>query len=275
MIPILIDWITVTHRNWTLHEHLTPAIIDRCVGANPLPSKHRTGARGWHANKAFVGIYDNGMLLIEATGSAAQVVADSVCDMLPHEGLSVARVDLQATVWVGDADAIITTVVPSRRYRCTLTRGLYERGSTLYVGAPSSDARLRAYNKTAESGLVPREGGEWLRVELQLRNRYADRAWLCWRKRCHDGLFLEYVRKMLDHRTYVMLRDAIEYGDEPVLDEDVDDDWISRRVYWLRYTVVPALRRLALHDEYTRREVGLALNAIMGLDDIKDTPGSD
>lgn len=275
MVSVLIDWITVTQRDWERYEHLTPLVINRCLGENPTPDKHRTGARGWRGEKSFVGQFDNGMLIVEATGCNAQVVADRVSEVLPEDGLSVARLDLQATIWVADADAVVTTIVPSRRYKCSLTRSIYERGSTLYVGAPASDARLRVYNKTAESGLAPADGGEWLRIELQIRNKFADRAWRSWRKRAHGGFFLEYVRKMLDERTYRMVRDAVVHGDEPVFDEDTDDDWVTRRVYWMRYTVIPALRRLALHNELTRREVGLAMCAIMSVSSGDLCIGSD
>jgi len=160
----------------------------------------------------------------------------------------------------------VATTVPSRRYKCTLIRNLYDKGCTLYVGAPSSDARLRMYNKSVESGQYPSEGGEWLRIELQLRNKYADRAWVNWRKRAQGNFLLEWLRKMADMRTYLMVKEAIEHGDEPAIDQDTDDDWVTRRLYWLQHTVVPALRRLALHDEYTRRQVALALNDIMGVD---------
>jgi hypothetical protein len=71
---------------------------------------------------------------------------------------------------------------------------------------------------------------------------------------------------MTDERTYRMVRDALEHGEEPVIDQDVEDDWIERRLYWMQHTVIPALRRLALHDEYTRRQVGLALADIMGVE---------
>lgn len=263
MVAVVIDWITITNKEWAQYEHLTPVVINRCLGGEVRPHRHRSGARGWSGDKSFVGQFDCGMLLVEATGSMAQLVADRVAGVIPEDGMSVARLDLQATIWTADADSVIATIVPSKRYRCTLMRDLYNRGCTLYVGAPASDARMRVYNKTAEAGLAPAQGGEWLRIELQLRNRYADRAWKSWIKRAQSGLFLEYVRKMLDERTYRMVRDAVEHGEEPMYDQETDDDWITRRIFWLRHTVIPALRRLALHDEHTRREVALALCDIM------------
>ena len=275
MIPVLIDWITVTHKEWHKWEHLTPVLIDRCLKGEIREGRHPNGAKGWYSDRAFVGVWDNGMLLVQASSHWAQVVADRIADVIPQDGMSVARLDLQATVWVADADAIVATTVPSKRYKCTLMRNLYDRGCTLYIGSPSSDARMRLYNKSAESGQYPPEGGEWLRVELQLRNRYADRAWVNWRKRAQGNLLLEYLRKMTDMRTYMMIRDAIDHGDEPVIDQDTDDDWITRRLYWLQHTVVPALRRLALHDEYTRKQVALALSDIMGVGMASDQQLSD
>jgi hypothetical protein len=179
----------------------------------------------------------------------------------------VARIDVQATLAVHDADAIIRTTVPSRRYKSTLIQSVYESGATLYVGAPSSDARLRLYNKSAESGEYPEGGGEWLRAELQLRNRYADRMYAACLGSAIGGTALEFVRRMGDNNLYRLLRDnTSDAADAPYWDEDSDLDWVGRRIHWLVHCVVPALRKLVLHDEQTRREVGIALARIMDYD---------
>jgi hypothetical protein len=176
----------------------------------------------------------------------------------------VARIDVQATLAVHDADAIIRTTVPSRRYKSTLVQTLYGPGATLYVGAPSSDARLRLYNKSAESGEYPDGGGEWLRAELQLRNRYADRMYAACLGGAMGGTALEFVRRMGDNNLYRLLRDTTDsIVDAPYWDEDSDLDWVGRRIHWMVHCVVPALRKLVLHDPETRREVGIALARIM------------
>jgi hypothetical protein len=78
------------------------------------------------------------------------------------------------------------------------------------------------------------------------------------------GTALEFVRRMGDNNLYRLLRDnTSDLADAPYWDEDSDLDWVGRRIHWLVHCVVPALRKLVLHDENTRREVGLALARIM------------
>jgi hypothetical protein len=78
------------------------------------------------------------------------------------------------------------------------------------------------------------------------------------------GTALEFVRRMGDNNLYRLLRDnTSNAADAPYWDEDSDLDWVGRRIHWLIHCVVPALRKLVLHDESTRREVGIALARIM------------
>ena len=48
--------------------------------------------------------------------------------------------------------------------------GTQRSGSTIYIGAPSSDFRIRIYDKALEQG----EDGHWVRVELVLRKKNAN-----------------------------------------------------------------------------------------------------
>jgi hypothetical protein len=123
---------------------------------------------------------------------------------------------------------------------------------------------LRVYNKTAESEEYPETGGEWLRVELQCRNRYADRLYRAHLAGALPGTFLEYLRAMADEWLYRLVRDAVDDPDAPVWDEDTEPhDWVARRARWIEDTVVPALRRLALHNEEGRALVAGAIRDIM------------
>jgi len=47
--------------------------------------------------------------------------------------------------------------------------GTQRNGSTVYIGAPSSDFRVRIYDKALEEGL----DGHWIRVELVMRHKNA------------------------------------------------------------------------------------------------------
>ena len=46
-------------------------------------------------------------------------------------------------------------------------------GSTIYVGSPRSNFRLRIYDKAAERGYVESDHKHWIRVEMQLRKNNA------------------------------------------------------------------------------------------------------
>jgi hypothetical protein len=271
-VNVGIDWITVTHPDGVALDAYTPVLIDRLMRGRAEQWKHRTGAYGWRAKQVFIGSYDNGRMIIEASGAMAQVAIPVIAAILPADGLSVARLDAQATVAVPDADKMIKSVIPSRRYKCSLITNLWDTGATLYVGAPSSDRRLRVYNKTAESGEVPSEGGEWLRVEVQARDRYADRLYKSYLKGALTGVYLEYVRAMADDVMYRLLRDSVCDLSAPMWDEDEDaTDWVARRARWLRETIVPALRKLALHSDEGRQLIYEAIRDILrGMDGYQD-----
>lgn len=264
MVEWRIDWITITVSDWHNHDAMTPVLINELMAGTVTPGKHPGGARGWYGKSCFIGQWDNGMLIYQASGSWAHAIVRKLDRLLPETGRSVARIDVQATLAVHDADAIIRTTMPNRRYKSTLIQSVYDKGATLYVGAPSSDARMRLYNKSAESGEYPDDGGEWLRAELQLRNKYADRMYKACLSGAMGGTALEFARRMGDNNLYRLLRDSTSTPAEALYwDEDTDLDWIGRRIRWLVHCVVPALRKLVLHDEDTRREVGIALARIM------------
>jgi hypothetical protein len=264
MVDWKVDWITITVPDWHNHDEMTPVLLGELMAGHVSQGRHPSGAIGWYGRSCFLGTWDNGRLIYQASGSWAHAIVRKLDRLLPVDGRSVARIDVQATLAVHDADAIIRTTVPNRRYKSTLIQTVFGKGATLYVGAPSSDARLRLYNKSAESGEYPNDGGEWLRAELQLRNRYADRMYAAFLSGAGGGTALEFVRRMGDNNLYRLLRDnTSDLADAPYWDEDSDLDWVGRRIHWLVHCVVPALRKLVLHDPETRREVGLALARIM------------
>ncbi len=263
-VNVAVDWITVTHRDGVALEPYTPVLIDRLMRGKAEIWRHRTGAYGWRAKQVFLGSYGDGRTIIEASGIMAQAAIPVIAAILPVEGLSVARIDVQATVAVKDADRLIKSIVPPKRYKSSLIVNLWESGATLYVGAPSSDRRLRVYNKTAESGEMPSTGGEWLRVEVQARNSYADRLYRAYLAGALAGTYMEYVRAMGDEWLYRLIRDAVYDPTAPLWDEDEDaTDWVARRTRWLHDTIVPALRRLAIHSDEGRRLISEALSDIL------------
>lgn len=92
--------------------------------------------------------------MLWVSGSEAHYVARTL-NMAIFESYSVARMDLQVTMTSLDADYMIEYIQPSKVYKATKIVNLNGKGTTLYVGAPTSNLRLRVYNKTAESGIAP------------------------------------------------------------------------------------------------------------------------
>jgi hypothetical protein len=85
-------------------------------------------------------------------------------------------------------------------------------------------------------------------------------------------VYLEYVRAMADDVLYRLLRDSVCDLSAPVWDEDDDgQDWVARRARWLRETIVPALRKLALHSDEGRQLIDEAVRDI--LRGMADYPG--
>lgn len=246
MASVMCDYLTVTHSDGAELDAIVPYLWSTLSqGTSTVNWKHRTGARGWRCEGVFLGAFDDGRLIVEVSGFRSHALLPALREFLPKDGLSVARMDVQCTVAVEDADAIIKATIPNKRYKSSLITNLWDKGATLYVGAPSSDKRLRVYNKSAESGHFPASGGEWLRVELQLRNDYADRMWRAFTRKAENGTFLEIVRTMADNWLYRLIRDYADDGSAPVWDEDTEaSDWVERRMRWIEQTIVPALRRL-------------------------------
>jgi len=128
-----------------------------------------------------------------------------------------------------------------------------EPGETLYVGAPKSDCRLRIYNKTAESGIKPQGPGDFLRVEIQFRNRYADRMFRAIRARAPRLPFLSHLRRMVDSFTFDVVKRHVESVEDELFPEEqfTETDALTRRKAWLERSVIPALRKvLAEEPEY-------------------------
>jgi hypothetical protein len=217
---------------------------------DPKPSS-LYGFRGYRCGKVFIGERED-RYLVQATGAIAHDVALAFPLAAEHE-LSVARIDVQITFVVRDADFFILACEPSKAYKSVRWCPVGEQGQTLYVGAPKSDCRLRIYNKTAESGIKPQSPGDFVRFELQFRNNYADRMFRAIRARAPKFPFLSHLRRMVDSFSFDTVKRHLEsLEDELFPEEEIKDvDAISRRKLWLERSVIPALRKvLAEEPEY-------------------------
>jgi len=243
------DYFVITMlRNARLDAHY-PSIVGQYVHK---PREERVmqyyGFRG--NNGVFVGQSDD-RVIVWSSGAEAHYVAKTI-DTTLTESYSVARMDLQITITSLDADYMIEYIQPAKVYKATKIVNLNEKGTTLYIGAPTSRVRLRVYNKTAESGITPDTGGEYVRFELQCRNQYADKSFVALRNNMLRSFFLMILKKMVDAYTYKLVEGAIRSSEEELFTDDfpsTKDDPIARKKRWLEQSVLPALRRLLVEDK--------------------------
>ena len=211
------------------------------------------GARARRGKHGAVGVWDDGRVLVVSTGADADGVARAIRS-IDVEGRSIARLDLQATLPYAGADELIQSLEPSGRYQALRYHAVNRRGHTLYVGAPTSNARLRVYNKTAEAGISAPDGSELVRYEMQFRDKYADAGYRALLAGAEDEYMMHWLRKMLRNadvlnRVSAMLSvGEYDYSTQTAI---ADDEWIKRRKVWIETTVVPALRKLlVVEPEY-------------------------
>jgi len=209
------------------------------------------GYRGYKSGRIFFGERED-RYLVQATGAIAHDVALRFPLPVEHE-LSVARIDVQVTMVTSNADFFIRACEPNRAYKAARWSSVGEPGETLYVGAPKSDCRLRIYNKTAESGIKPQGPGDFVRLEIQFRNRYADRMFRAIRARAPRLPFLSHLRRMVDSFTFDVVKRHIESVEEELFPEEqfTETDALTRRKAWIERSVIPAMRKvLAEEPEY-------------------------
>jgi hypothetical protein len=203
------------------------------------------GYRGYLKDGLFIG--DNGeRMMLQAAGSKADeslALIDS-----KWQGLSIARIDIQLTILVADADSVIRGIIPAKAYKAVRLTNLGERGSTLYVGATKSRCRLRVYNKTAQANEERIQDMERLRLELQLRDDYADRGFLNMRAGSGDMFFRYYVSRMTDGYTTALIDKAFKNSDMLAMIDKKPDNAEDGRKVWLEHSVLPALMKLAVYD---------------------------
>jgi len=227
--------------------------------------------RGYRGkNSTFVGQSED-RVIVWASGPQAHYVARTINTSIT-DSFSVARMDLQVTITSLDADYWIECIHPSKVYKSTKIVNLYEKGTTLYVGAATSNIRLRIYNKTAESGITPDGGGEFVRFEFQCRNQYADKAFVAFRNDMIRSFYLMMLKRMVDNYTYKLVEGAIRSSEEELFTDEFPsnkEDKISRKKRWLEQSVLPALRRLMIEDrDYVDNFIKMVYD---GVDDIQDT----
>lgn len=226
------------------------------------------GYRGYTKDKLTYAINERvGRALIAGTSTSAHEAAKQVFALNPSY-LSIARIDVQETITVVDPDRTIAFLTPKKSYKATRVSNVHDEGETLYIGSPASRARIRIYNKTAESGIKP-DSGKYLRVEVQLRDNYADTAFQKWINGETDKVLAFWLKKMLIEKDADSLIDMCRLMSVDALDvEERDDEWIDRRKVWYEKTVVPAMAKLFLVDPNYREIAAKLLTGTTSIDRI-------
>lgn len=195
--PVLLDWLAYTAPDGT-------ELADILPDAERLDwTELETGGLGYRRQLAAEGIrvYFDGQpgmgMHVSISGSAcrameARMTADgyhlaewpTLLRYLRDSGFKVTRCDVALDDRAGALD--MPTIVEAVKARECVTRfktwrkdeggriGKPEQGVTLYLGAPSSETRVRFYDKRAERVQAgDPDPGPWVRVELQLRHETA------------------------------------------------------------------------------------------------------
>lgn len=260
-----IDYLVAT---WQLPESEARIVLERLrsiVDARQGIPQRLYGAIGIKGKRGFVGQWDDGRIILTSTGASANETAIHAFGTLTPEGRSIARLDIQVTASIDNADGLIIKALPSRRYKATLYTTVNGAGATLYVGAPKSNARLRIYNKTAESGLAADDGREYIRFEMQFRDQYAERAWMRYARGEGNQILVDWVARMVDDGVtaqwlYAWLGVHGSKYNDPVI--EADDDWVDRRKMWIERSVIPAIRKLLAVDPAYADVIQSLLNGV-------------
>jgi Replication initiation factor len=209
-------------------------------------------------------------------GCTAAISEDMAIAMHSY-GLNCSRIDLQATVRVGErvtevlegvleTSQALESANPSYPV-VTYTRG-ERRGFTIYVGSRSSDRMLRIYDKYKESGEERHKG--CVRYEIELKT---PRSGHLWRAFCGMMLKMEEWGKI---RSALLGTLASEYArrgiDLPIADSSILSSAIdlsserattdvSRKLKWLARSVRPSIAFLRAHGALDAALVALGLES--------------
>jgi len=198
--------------------------------------------------------------MVEASGAAAIVrwadlLALRLMDLEGyHEDVSVRRVDMQRTI---EVEANVGELIDGLdiadgynylRLRSSDRSGI--EGAGLYIGSPTSDIRLRVYDKGAQllsSGQADAVGQRnLLRVELILRRRKARHFWDL-ASDYPDGKAEDYILSQMIRRVPALETYLLEGRSAPVPPRMLEGRE-KQTERWLYDAVIPALVRYAAQE---------------------------
>lgn len=267
----LLDWFTGTFERTEQVQALEPRILAQ-LGEGKIFAFQ--GYKGISNNGLVYAIsWDGKRAMVQGSGYEADGAA-ALFAVLAKEGASVSRIDVQVTFEHHNADGLIAMIQPTKIYQAYRIQRLDDSGSTLYIGSPKSRVRMRIYNKTAESGMRITPDLECVRVEIQARDAYAERAWKLFKQGKLDDWVNYWASKMLsdvDQETIACYLSTYDATSITSMKEDLEST-TERRKLWFETTVLPAMRKV-IHVDPGYLDVMIALLreiATSGINDAMD-----
>lgn len=207
---VLIDYLTLTSK---IHDFL---VFWEKLGLVGCAVVEMPGRYGWSLRKYYRGVSvlyggnrDDVCLEISGTGCrTVEEISGNTFDWLAflrffeddliYGDVNISRLDIAGD----DREGVLnyhrmTLHCSHRRYICKARWRMWTDGDEqcIYFGAPSSDRRLRIYNKGLEQGIED----HWIRVEMQMRDDNAISFVLNWYRSqdvgfCFASVLRDYLR---------------------------------------------------------------------------------
>lgn len=247
-----IDWLSATFQTGTQMAELFPLLDWRYVGRglHGYQFRYRDAATGATYQEGSPN-HDMGVHLtldgeaLYSLRSAFGGVDDAIARIIASWHGYASRIDLTLNIHEGDLtprkvyQAVKSGTLKSKTttYRFIEGKTGDVSGDTLYLGAPKSDRQFRAYNKSAQLGVV--DGAAWLRLELELRRLRANAAF---QSAAHNGV----VETVNGHMADFIVWNNAEYQSSlsgPVVEPVEIPRRQSNRQRWLLGQVAQALAK--------------------------------
>ena len=182
---VLVDWVSITSK---IHE--SPGDWAREIAMQRVPWSSRKGFHGYLKGDYFEGVSimyhtdSEYRTWLEMSGAGCRAFETYGSGNFDHlfslvrnhpEEMNLTRLDIAFDDHTGilDIDRICDDVLKqnyvsrSREWECIFS----SKGKSCVIGSPTSEIKIRIYDKAAERGF--KDGRHWVRVEMQLRDERA------------------------------------------------------------------------------------------------------
>jgi DNA relaxase NicK len=224
------------------------AAIETQEGFVVKPSA-RNGYEGSRCGSVFWGLRHDGSFR-ECGGRAARAYAES--DLAETQLINCTRLDIAYSWRTDEYEKDIAKQIyeqgptTNKKAGHPRKRTFYENsdgGQTVYIGAPSSEVRMRIYDKYAEQRYNDEFTNVW-RCELQLRGEKARAVWSAYHSATHRAGFLADIVAGQCEREDILADYII--GGRPIdlPSREPNNKRVHERLQWLEKQVAPTVHEL-------------------------------